>query len=54
MGYETQEAVSSSYEDAMDLQYKGLVMEQQKVHLSYSTIDFSGNRLEGNIPESRH
>ncbi|KAG2332879.1 hypothetical protein Bca52824_004059 [Brassica carinata] len=52
MGYETQEAVSTSYEDAIDLQYKGLVMEQQKVLLSYSTIDFSGNGLEGNIPES--
>ncbi|KAF8053603.1 hypothetical protein N665_1393s0001 [Sinapis alba] len=52
MGYETQEAVSTSYEDAIDLQYKGLVMEQQKVLLSYSTIDFSGNRLGGDIPES--
>uniref|UniRef100_A0A0D3B4L1 Leucine-rich repeat-containing N-terminal plant-type domain-containing protein n=1 Tax=Brassica oleracea var. oleracea TaxID=109376 RepID=A0A0D3B4L1_BRAOL len=40
------------YEDTMDLQYKGLFMEQGKVLTSYSTIDFSGNKLEGQIPES--
>ncbi|KAJ4891516.1 receptor like protein 27 [Raphanus sativus] len=40
------------YEDTIDLQYKGLFMEQGKVLTSYATIDFSGNRLEGQIPES--
>ncbi|KAJ4907229.1 receptor like protein 26 [Raphanus sativus] len=40
------------YEDTLDLQYKGLFMEQGKVLTSYSTIDFSGNKLEGQIPES--
>ncbi|KAF8092575.1 hypothetical protein N665_0411s0034 [Sinapis alba] len=40
------------YEDTMDLQYKGLFMEQGKVLTSYNTIDFSGNKLEGHIPES--
>ncbi|KAJ4891518.1 receptor like protein 27 [Raphanus sativus] len=40
------------YEDTIDLQYKGLFMEQGKVLTSYATIDFSGNRLEGHIPES--
>ncbi|CAD5320203.1 unnamed protein product [Arabidopsis thaliana] len=40
------------YEDTMDLQYKGLFMEQGKVLTFYSTIDFSGNKLEGQIPES--
>ncbi|XP_010413893.1 PREDICTED: receptor-like protein 12 [Camelina sativa] len=39
-------------EDAVDLQYKGLSMEQGKVLTSYMAIDFSGNRLEGQIPES--
>ncbi|KFK31089.1 hypothetical protein AALP_AA6G066500 [Arabis alpina] len=41
-----------SYEDTLDLQYKGLFMEQGKVLTSYSTIDFSRNKLEGQIPES--
>ncbi|KAL1221825.1 Receptor like protein 27 [Cardamine amara subsp. amara] len=40
------------YEDTIDLQYKGLFMEQGKVLTSYATIDFSGNKLEGQIPES--
>ncbi|XP_033147618.1 receptor like protein 27 [Brassica rapa] len=40
------------YEDTMDLQYKGLFMEQGKVLTSYATIDFSGNRFEGQIPKS--
>ncbi|CAA7049519.1 unnamed protein product [Microthlaspi erraticum] len=35
-----------------NLQYKGLHMEQGNVLTSYATIDFSGNRLEGQIPES--
>ncbi|KAF8105231.1 hypothetical protein N665_0161s0030 [Sinapis alba] len=41
-----------SYEDTLDLQYKGLFMEQGKVLTSYATIDFSRNKLEGQIPES--
>ncbi|CAL9235283.1 unnamed protein product [Arabidopsis halleri] len=36
----------------VDLQYKGLHMEQERVLTSYAAIDFSGNRLEGQIPES--
>ncbi|KAJ4891513.1 receptor like protein 26 [Raphanus sativus] len=40
------------YEDTLDLQYKGLFMEQGKVLTSYNTIDFSGNKLQGHIPES--
>ncbi|CAA0374173.1 unnamed protein product [Arabidopsis thaliana] len=40
------------YTDALDLQYKGLHMEQAKALTSYAAIDFSGNRLEGQIPES--
>ncbi|CAF2288254.1 hypothetical protein BRARA_D01975 [Brassica rapa] len=41
-----------NYEDTLDLQYKGLYMEQGKVLTLYSAIDFSGNKLEGEIPES--
>ncbi|XP_010473867.2 PREDICTED: receptor-like protein 12 [Camelina sativa] len=54
MGYkkETSKDGYYSYEDTIDLQYKGLFMEQGKVLTFYSTIDFSGNRLEGLIPES--
>ncbi|CAA7025116.1 unnamed protein product [Microthlaspi erraticum] len=40
------------YEDTLDLQYKGLFMELGKVLTSYSTIDFSRNKLEGQFPES--
>ncbi|KFK28609.1 hypothetical protein AALP_AA7G020100 [Arabis alpina] len=40
------------YIDYIDLQYKGLSMEQSVVLTSYATIDFSGNRFEGQIPES--
>ncbi|KAL1206152.1 Receptor like protein 23 [Cardamine amara subsp. amara] len=39
-------------EDTVDLQYKGLQTEQGKVLTSYTAIDFSGNTLEGQIPES--
>ncbi|KAG2327813.1 hypothetical protein Bca52824_010541 [Brassica carinata] len=39
-------------EDTIDLRYKGLHMEQQSVLTSYTAIDFSGNKLEGQIPES--
>ncbi|XP_010469496.1 PREDICTED: receptor-like protein 12 [Camelina sativa] len=41
-----------NYEDTTDLQYKGLFMEHKKVLTFYSNIDLSGNRLEGQIPES--
>ncbi|EOA32917.1 hypothetical protein CARUB_v10016244mg [Capsella rubella] len=41
-----------SYQQPMDLHYKGLSMEDERVFASYATIDFSGNRLEGEIPES--
>ncbi|CAH8261890.1 unnamed protein product [Arabidopsis lyrata] len=41
-----------TYHEAIDLRYKGLSMEQESVLTSYATIDFSGNRLEGEIPES--
>ncbi|EOA28632.1 hypothetical protein CARUB_v10024853mg [Capsella rubella] len=44
--------VGFTYTDSIDLQYKGLSMERQKILTSYSTIDFSGNLLEGQIPES--
>ncbi|CAL9235336.1 unnamed protein product, partial [Arabidopsis halleri] len=40
------------YEDVIDLQNKGLFMEQTKVLTSYGAIDFSGNRFVGKIPES--
>ncbi|KAG2308962.1 hypothetical protein Bca52824_028710 [Brassica carinata] len=38
--------------ETIDLRYKGLSMEQGKVLSSFATIDFSGNRIEGQIPES--
>ncbi|KAJ4916527.1 receptor like protein 24 [Raphanus sativus] len=38
--------------EAIDLQYKGVSMEQQRVLTSYATIDLSGNRIEGQIPQS--
>ncbi|KAL1220461.1 Receptor like protein 22 [Cardamine amara subsp. amara] len=41
-----------TYDDTLDLQYKGLYMEQGKIFTFYSAIDFSGNKLEGEIPES--
>ncbi|XP_010513099.1 PREDICTED: receptor-like protein 12 [Camelina sativa] len=40
------------YEDVIDLQNKGLFMEQVKVLTLYGAIDYSGNRFEGQIPES--
>ncbi|EOA32156.1 hypothetical protein CARUB_v10015408mg [Capsella rubella] len=43
---------SVAFQQRIDLQYKGLSMEQKMVFTSYATIDFSGNRLEGEIPES--
>ncbi|KAG2285713.1 hypothetical protein Bca52824_045317 [Brassica carinata] len=39
-------------QETIDLQYKGLSMEQEFVLTAYATIDFSGNRIEGQIPES--
>ncbi|CAN7010237.1 unnamed protein product [Brassica oleracea var. botrytis] len=44
--------VHISYMNYIDLKYKGLSMEQELILTSYATIDFSGNRLEGQIPES--
>ncbi|XP_018483780.1 receptor like protein 23 [Raphanus sativus] len=38
--------------DTIDLKYKGLSMEQGSILASYATIDFSGNKIEGQIPES--
>ncbi|CAN8285291.1 unnamed protein product [Cochlearia groenlandica] len=40
------------YYDVIDLYYKGLSMENKMILTSYATIDFSGNRLGGKIPES--
>ncbi|KAG2308870.1 hypothetical protein Bca52824_028618 [Brassica carinata] len=48
----TSERWDYSDTETIDLQYKGLTMEQQRVLTSYSTIDFSGNRIERQIPES--
>ncbi|CAN8247714.1 unnamed protein product [Cochlearia groenlandica] len=44
--------ISYTYTDSMDLQYKGLYMAQARVQTSYSAIDFSGNLLQGQIPNS--
>ncbi|CAN8315814.1 unnamed protein product [Cochlearia groenlandica] len=56
MGYKKEPSVSIGgyyiYHDAIDLHYKGLFMEQARVLTSYSAIDFSGNKLDGDIPES--
>ncbi|CAN6977292.1 unnamed protein product [Brassica oleracea var. botrytis] len=41
-----------AYIDKIDLQYKGISMEQEKILTFYAAIDFSGNKLEGQIPES--
>ncbi|CAF2288444.1 unnamed protein product [Brassica napus] len=38
--------------ETIDLRYKGLSMEHEMVLNSYAAIDFSGNRIEGEIPES--
>ncbi|KAH0886167.1 hypothetical protein HID58_062263 [Brassica napus] len=38
--------------ETIDLKYKGLSMEQENVLNSYATIDFSGNKIEGQIPKS--
>ncbi|EOA28988.1 hypothetical protein CARUB_v10025247mg [Capsella rubella] len=43
--------IGYTYRMVMDLHYKGLSMETF-VLTSYIAIDFSGNRLEGQIPES--
>ncbi|KAL1205763.1 Receptor like protein 24 [Cardamine amara subsp. amara] len=40
------------YDDTIDLRYKGLHMEQKNVLTSYIAIDFSGNLLHGQIPQS--
>ncbi|KAL0671047.1 hypothetical protein Bca4012_033751 [Brassica carinata] len=44
--------IAYTFTDHIDLQYKGLRMEQANVLTSYSAIDFSRNLLEGQIPES--
>ncbi|CAN6807341.1 unnamed protein product [Brassica oleracea] len=41
-----------TYTDVLDLQYKGISMEQEKILTFYAAIDFSGNKLEGQIPKS--
>ncbi|ESQ51921.1 hypothetical protein EUTSA_v10016279mg [Eutrema salsugineum] len=41
-----------SYFYALDLKYKGLLLEYEKVNTFYVAIDFSANRLSGQIPES--
>ncbi|KAJ4903452.1 receptor like protein 41 [Raphanus sativus] len=48
----TLETVGYIYRDTLDLRYKGLSMEQEFILASYATIDLSGNRLQGQIPES--
>ncbi|CAN7137492.1 unnamed protein product [Brassica rapa subsp. narinosa] len=48
----TSGSVSYGVLETIDLQYKDLSMEQKRVLTSYATIDFSGNRIEGQIPES--
>ncbi|CAL9235337.1 unnamed protein product, partial [Arabidopsis halleri] len=45
-------SISYTYQDFIDLRYKGLHMEQKRILTQYSAIDLSGNRLEGQIPES--
>ncbi|XP_018477592.1 receptor-like protein 41 [Raphanus sativus] len=45
-------SVRYSVLESIDLRYKGLSMEQKMVLTSYDTIDFSGNRIDGQIPES--
>ncbi|CAA7016069.1 unnamed protein product [Microthlaspi erraticum] len=40
------------YHDTIDLQYKGLEVKQGKVFTSFATFDISGNKLQGEIPES--
>ncbi|KAL1223801.1 Receptor-like protein 42 [Cardamine amara subsp. amara] len=41
-----------TYRDSIDLPHKCLFPMEEKLLTSYATIDFSGNRLEGQIPES--
>ncbi|XP_024007683.1 receptor like protein 42 isoform X2 [Eutrema salsugineum] len=41
-----------TYRDSIDLPRKGLFQMEEKLLTSYATIDFSGNRLQGQIPES--
>uniref|UniRef100_A0A0D3C3W2 Leucine-rich repeat-containing N-terminal plant-type domain-containing protein n=1 Tax=Brassica oleracea var. oleracea TaxID=109376 RepID=A0A0D3C3W2_BRAOL len=41
-----------SYFYALDLQYKGLNMENEMVNTFYAAIDLSANNLGGHIPES--
>ncbi|KAJ4903216.1 receptor like protein 41 [Raphanus sativus] len=48
----TSEGLSYVILEGIDLQYKGLSIKQGRVLSSFATIDFSGNRIEGHIPES--
>ncbi|KAL1221822.1 Receptor like protein 23 [Cardamine amara subsp. amara] len=45
-------SITYTYRNVIDLRYKGLHLEQANVLTSYSAIDFSGNLLQGQIPES--
>ncbi|KAL1194089.1 Receptor-like protein 54 [Cardamine amara subsp. amara] len=40
------------YQPSMFLRNKGLNMELEKILSTYEVVDFSGNRLQGEIPES--
>ncbi|KAF3576820.1 hypothetical protein DY000_02035060 [Brassica cretica] len=44
--------IAYTFTDHIDLQYKGLRMEQANILTLYSAVDFSRNLLEGQIPES--
>ncbi|CAF1821914.1 unnamed protein product, partial [Brassica napus] len=50
--YMAEDIGASTYDDLIDLQYKGLSMEQMGILTFYSAIDLSGNKIEGQIPES--
>ncbi|CAN7010097.1 unnamed protein product [Brassica oleracea var. botrytis] len=50
--YMAEDIGASTYDDLIDLQYKGLSMEQMGILTFYSAIDLSGNKIEGQIPVS--
>ncbi|CAN6825919.1 unnamed protein product [Brassica oleracea] len=50
--YMAEDIGASTYDDLIDLQYKGRSMEQMGILTFYSAIDLSGNKIEGQIPES--
>ncbi|XP_019099452.1 PREDICTED: receptor-like protein 12 [Camelina sativa] len=43
---------SGYYQDSMILMHKGVTMELVRILTSYTAIDFSGNKFEGEIPKS--